>query len=93
MTRAKVLMMVSPQGAATETLWSSVPSLLQVNEMELSSVTREEAVLYLMSLQDQIELIVQTRLHDYQQILASQKGDLFYIKSGSLSITLLWYLS
>ena len=48
--------------------------------MEVSGVTREEAVLYLMSLQEQIELVVQTRLHDYQQILASQKGDLFYIK-------------
>ena len=48
--------------------------------MDMTGVTREEAVLYLMSLQDQIDLIVQTRITDYHSILTSQKGDLFYIK-------------
>ncbi|XP_064114061.1 tight junction protein ZO-1-like isoform X12 [Macrobrachium nipponense] len=55
--------------------------ILKVNDMDMSGVTREEAVLYLMSLQDQIDLIVQTRRHDYDHILNSQKGDLFYIKT------------
>lgn len=48
--------------------------------MDMNGVTREEAVLYLMSLQDQIDLIVQTRVNDYQHILNTQKGDLFYIR-------------
>lgn len=52
----------------------------QVNDMDMAGVTREEAVLYLMSLQDQIDLIVQTRRQDYELILNNQKGDLFYIK-------------
>ena len=56
------------------------PLYSQVNEMEMSGVTREDAVLYLMSLQEQIELIVQSRQQEYQQILAEQKGDMFYIK-------------
>lgn len=48
--------------------------------MDMAGVTREEAVLYLMSLQNQIDLIVQTLKHDYESILNTQKGDLFYIK-------------
>ncbi|XP_069952180.1 tight junction protein ZO-3 isoform X5 [Cherax quadricarinatus] len=55
--------------------------ILKVNDMDMAGVTREEAVLYLMSLQNQIDLIVQTRRHDYECILNSQKGDLFYIKT------------
>ncbi|KAK7081468.1 Tight junction protein ZO-2, partial [Halocaridina rubra] len=55
--------------------------ILKVNDMDMAGVTREEAVLYLMSLQDQIDLIVQTRRHDYDHILNTQKGDLFYIKT------------
>ncbi|KAF2358834.1 Guanylate kinase/L-type calcium channel beta subunit [Trinorchestia longiramus] len=55
--------------------------VLKVNDMDLTNMTREDAVLYLMSQQDQIDLLVQTRLQDYQHILASQKGDLFYIKT------------
>lgn len=55
-------------------------STYQVNDMDMAGVTREEAVLYLMSLQNQIDLIVQTRKHEYESILNTQKGDLFYIK-------------
>ncbi|XP_069976885.1 tight junction protein ZO-1 isoform X2 [Penaeus vannamei] len=55
--------------------------ILKVNDMDMAGVTREEAVLYLMSLQDQIDLIVQTRRQDYELILNNQKGDLFYIKT------------
>lgn len=50
----------------------------------MKGVTREEAVLFLLSLQDQIHLIVQHRRDEYEQIVASQRGDSFYIKYVSL---------
>lgn len=46
----------------------------------MKGVTREEAVLFLLSLQDQIDLIVQYRKDEYEQIVASQRGDSFHIK-------------
>lgn len=52
----------------------------QVNDMDMKGVTREEAVLFLLSLQDQIHLIVQHRRDEYEQIVASQRGDSFHIK-------------
>ncbi|CAH1186640.1 unnamed protein product [Phyllotreta striolata] len=55
--------------------------ILKVNDMDMSGVTREEAVLYLLSLQDRIELIVQFCKEEYDNIVASQKGDSFYIKT------------
>ena len=48
--------------------------------MDMKGVTREEAVLFLLSLQDQINLIAQYRRDEYDQIVALQKGDSFYIK-------------
>jgi tight junction protein 1 len=54
--------------------------LVQVNDMDMKGVTREEAVLFLLSLQDQIDLIVQYRKDEYEQIVASQRGDSFHIK-------------
>ena len=53
---------------------------LQVNDMDMKSVTREEAVLFLLSLQDQINLIAQYRRDEYDQIVSLQRGDSFYIK-------------
>lgn len=47
----------------------------------MTGVTREEAVLFLLSLQDRIELIVQFCKEEYDNIVASQKGDSFYIKT------------
>ncbi|XP_071051834.1 tight junction protein ZO-1 isoform X3 [Onthophagus taurus] len=55
--------------------------ILKVNDMDMSGVTREEAVLFLLSLQDRIELIVQYCKEEYDSIVASQKGDSFYIKT------------
>lgn len=46
----------------------------------MKGVTREEAVLFLLSLQEQIHLIVQHRRDEYEQIVASQRGDSFHIK-------------
>ena len=53
---------------------------LQVNDMDMKSVTREEAVLFFLSLQDQINLIAQYRRDEYDQIVSLQRGDSFYIK-------------
>lgn len=53
---------------------------LQVNDMDMKGVTREEAVLFLLSLQDQIDLIVQHRKDEYDVIVAGQRGDSFHIK-------------
>ncbi|KAK7793631.1 hypothetical protein R5R35_004861 [Gryllus longicercus] len=55
--------------------------ILKVNDMDMKGVTREEAVLFLLSLQDQIDLIVQYRKEEYEQIVASQRGDSFHIKA------------
>ena len=49
--------------------------------MDMTGVTREEAILFLLSLQDRIELIVQFCKEEYDNIVASQKGDSFYIKT------------
>jgi tight junction protein 1 len=57
-----------------------IRDFLQVNDMDMKGVTREEAVLFLLSLQDQIDLIVQYRKDEYEQIVASQRGDSFHIK-------------
>ena len=53
----------------------------QVNDMDMNGVTREEAVLFLLSLQDQIDLIAQFRKDEYDQIVQLQRGDSFYIKA------------
>ena len=49
--------------------------------MDMKGVTREEAVLFLLSLQDQINLIAQYRKEEYDQIVSLQRGDSFYIKA------------
>ncbi|XP_043213913.1 tight junction protein ZO-1-like isoform X2 [Amphibalanus amphitrite] len=55
--------------------------IIKVNGMEMKGVTREEAVLFLLSLQDQIDLIVQYRADEYDHIMATQRGDSFYIRT------------
>uniref|UniRef100_T1J864 ZU5 domain-containing protein n=1 Tax=Strigamia maritima TaxID=126957 RepID=T1J864_STRMM len=47
----------------------------------MKDVTREEAVLYLLNLQDRIDLIVQYRREEYDSIVASQAGDSFYVRT------------
>lgn len=49
--------------------------------MDMNGVTREEAVLFLLSLQDQIDLIAQYRKDEYDQIVQLQRGDSFYIRA------------
>lgn len=55
--------------------------ILKVNDMDMQGVTREEAVLYLLSLQDRIDLIVQHSREEYDDVVASQRGDSFHIKT------------
>ncbi|KAI5747103.1 hypothetical protein M8J77_011004 [Diaphorina citri] len=55
--------------------------ILKVNDMDMKGITREEAVLFLLSLQDQIHLIVQNRRDEYEHVVASQRGDSFHIKT------------
>ncbi|XP_024082403.1 tight junction protein ZO-1-like [Cimex lectularius] len=55
--------------------------ILKVNDMDLKGITREEAVLLLLSLQDQIQLIVQHRREEYEHVVANQRGDSFHIKA------------
>ncbi|XP_059472548.1 tight junction protein ZO-1 isoform X4 [Neocloeon triangulifer] len=55
--------------------------ILKVNETDVKGMTREEAVLLLLGLQDQVDLIVQYRREEYDQVVANQRGDSFHIKA------------
>ncbi|CAG9112582.1 unnamed protein product [Plutella xylostella] len=56
--------------------------ILKVNEMEMKGVTREEAVLFLLSLQERIDLIVQHSPEEYNAVASGQTpGDSFHIKA------------
>uniref|UniRef100_A0A182NSN2 Tight junction protein ZO-1 n=1 Tax=Anopheles dirus TaxID=7168 RepID=A0A182NSN2_9DIPT len=55
--------------------------ILKVNDMDMNGVTREEAVLFLLSLQDRIDLIVQYCKEEFDTITAQQRGDSFHIKT------------
>ncbi|XP_055905016.1 uncharacterized protein LOC129940651 isoform X1 [Eupeodes corollae] len=55
--------------------------ILKVNDMDMHGVTREEAVLFLLSLQDRIDLIVQYCKEEYEEVVANQRGDSFHIKT------------
>ncbi|XP_063372486.1 tight junction protein ZO-1-like isoform X1 [Cydia amplana] len=56
--------------------------ILKVNDMEMKGVTREEAVLFLLSLQERIDLIVQHSPSEYSAVAGGQMpGDSFHIKT------------
>jgi tight junction protein 1 len=55
--------------------------LIKVNDMDMNGVTREEAVLFLLSLQDRIDLIVQYCKEEYDNVIQNQRGDSFHIKT------------
>ncbi|XP_064644896.1 tight junction protein ZO-1-like isoform X2 [Lineus longissimus] len=56
--------------------------LLQVNNVDMRNNTREEAVLMLLGLESQVDLLVQYRREDYQRfITGSDFGDSFYIRT------------
>ncbi|KAG0432375.1 hypothetical protein HPB47_020893, partial [Ixodes persulcatus] len=55
--------------------------ILKVNNLDTRGMTREEAVLLLLNLQDQVHLVAQYCRDEYDEIVASQKGDSFYIRT------------
>lgn len=55
--------------------------ILKVNDIEMRGFTKEEAVTFLHGIQDQVNLIVQHRKEEYEDVMASQKGDSFYIRT------------
>ncbi|GFY76260.1 tight junction protein ZO-1 [Trichonephila inaurata madagascariensis] len=55
--------------------------ILKVNDMDMNGVTREEAVLFLLHIQDFVNLIVQHMKEDYDEIVANQRGDSFYVRT------------
>lgn len=55
--------------------------ILKVNTTEIRDMTREDAVLLLLSAQDKVDLIVQYRKEEYEKVVTQQKGDSFFIKT------------
>merc|ERR1719468_798649 len=72
---------VQPGSPAAQQGLQPGDKIIKVNDMDMSGVTREEAVLFLLSLQDQIDLIAQFRKDEYDQIVQLQRGDSFYIRA------------
>lgn len=72
---------VQPGSAASLQGLTPGDKILKVNDMNLDGVTREEAVLFLLSLQEQIDLIVQHCKEEYDNVVSSQRGDSFHIKT------------
>lgn len=72
---------VQPGSAASMQGLTPGDKILKVNDMDMAGVTREEAVLFLLSLQEQIDLIVQHCKDEYENVVSSQRGDSFHIKT------------
>lgn len=72
---------VQPGSAASMQGLTPGDKILKVNDMDMTGVTREEAVLFLLSLQEQIDLIVQHCKDEYDSVVSSQRGDSFHIKT------------
>lgn len=72
---------VQPGSAASMQGLTPGDKILKVNDMDMTGVTREEAVLFLLSLQEQIDLIVQHCKDEYDNVVSSQRGDSFHIKT------------
>ncbi|CAE1291025.1 TJP1 [Acanthosepion pharaonis] len=56
--------------------------ILKVNDVEITGMTREEAVTYLLGVEGQVTICVQHRKDEYDLIMASHEaGDSFYVKT------------
>ncbi|KAI1292645.1 Tight junction protein ZO-1 [Halotydeus destructor] len=55
--------------------------ILRVNNVEFQGMTREEAVLFLLSVQDQVEMIVSFRRDEYEDVVSNHRGDNLYIRT------------
>ncbi|XP_059051830.1 tight junction protein ZO-1-like isoform X3 [Achroia grisella] len=73
---------VQPTSPAAMQGLQPADKILKVNDMEMKGVTREEAVLFLLSLQERIDLIVQHSPDEYNAVASGQMaGDSFHIKT------------
>ncbi|CAG4959566.1 unnamed protein product [Colias eurytheme] len=73
---------VQPASPAALQGLTPADKILKVNDMEMKGVTREEAVLFLLSLQERIDLIVQHSPEEYNAVVSGQMpGDSFHIKT------------
>ncbi|KAI8503114.1 Tight junction protein ZO-2 [Branchiostoma belcheri] len=73
--------LLSEDSAAYQQGLQTGDQLLSVNEIDMRAMTREEAVLLLLSLQDEIRIVAQDRKDKYDKILEMGSGDSFYIRT------------
>lgn len=71
---------VQPGSPAYQQGLQVADKILKANNVDMKDFTREEAVLYLLRIKDRIELYVQNCKEEYENIVAKQKGDSFYIR-------------
>ena len=71
---------VQPGSSAADQGLQPGDKILKVNELDMQGVTREEAVLLLLSLQDKVNLIAKFCKDEYEDIMMHQKGDSFFIR-------------
>lgn len=71
---------VQPGSAAADQGLQPGDKILKVNDLDMKGVSREEAVMLLLSLQDQVNLVAQLCKSEYEIIISQQKGDSFFIK-------------
>ena len=64
---------VQPGSPAAQQGLQPGDKIIKVNDMDMTGVTREEAVLFLLSLNDQIDLIAQYRREEYDQIVQVER--------------------
>ncbi|XP_067132749.1 tight junction protein ZO-1-like [Centruroides vittatus] len=55
--------------------------ILKVNDVDMRGMTREEAVLLLLTIQDRVNLIVQHFKEEYDEVVSNQRGDSFYVRT------------
>ncbi|CAF4281020.1 unnamed protein product, partial [Adineta steineri] len=73
---------VQPTSVAYKAGLLVADKIFSVNNIDFTSLTREEAVLCLMNMKTaQVNMIVANLRHDYEQLLADVGGDSFYIRA------------
>ncbi|XP_022249412.1 tight junction protein ZO-1-like [Limulus polyphemus] len=55
--------------------------VLKINNKDMKGITREEAIMFLLNTKDRVDLIVQHRKEEYDEVIATKRGDSFYIRT------------
>ncbi|XP_076308955.1 tight junction protein ZO-3-like isoform X1 [Tachypleus tridentatus] len=55
--------------------------VLKMNNKDMKGITREEAIMFLLNTKDHVDLIVQHRKEEYDEVIATKRGDSFYIRT------------